>query len=108
MAGTGEVINRSLHLGATVLTKHLVTWAARTWDEHKTQAQPSLCLCGVPKNLNLSGLGLGSARNPGLALDSSPAEILEPEQCRPGKHTSHEWGQTQCGLDTVSIPHTCQ
>ena len=34
---------------------------------HKTQAQPSLCLCGVPKNLNVSGLGLGSARNSGPA-----------------------------------------
>ncbi|CAI9180715.1 unnamed protein product [Rangifer tarandus platyrhynchus] len=32
---------------------------------HKTQAQPSLPLCEVPKNLNLSGLGLGSARNSG-------------------------------------------
>ena len=37
------------------------------WGRHKTQAQPSLCLCGVPKNLNLSGLGLGSARNSGPA-----------------------------------------
>ena len=39
---------------------------------HKTQVQPSLHLCGVPENLN--GLDLGSARNPGPALDSSPAE----------------------------------
>ena len=31
-------------------------------------------LCGVPKNLNLSSLDLGSAYNPGPALDSSPAE----------------------------------
>ena len=34
---------------------------------HKTQAQPSLLLCGVPENLNLSGLGLGSACNAGPA-----------------------------------------
>ena len=40
----------------------------------ETKAQPSLCLCGVPKNLNLSSLVLGNARNPGPALDSSPAE----------------------------------
>ena len=33
-----------------------------------------LCLCGVPENLNLSSLDLGSARNPGPALDSSPTE----------------------------------
>ena len=30
--------------GVTVLTKHLVTIAAWNWEEHKTQAQPSLCL----------------------------------------------------------------
>ena len=34
---------------------------------HKTQAQLSLLLCGVPENLNLSGLGLGSERNSGPA-----------------------------------------
>ena len=34
---------------------------------HKTQAQPSLRLCGVPENLNLSSLGLGSACNSGPA-----------------------------------------
>ena len=41
---------------------------------HKTEAQPSLCLCGVPENLNRSGIDLGSACKPGPALDSSPAE----------------------------------
>ena len=56
------------------LTKHLVTWAARTWKGHRTHAQLSLCLCGVPENLNLSSLDLGSACNPGPALDSSPAK----------------------------------
>ena len=47
----------------------------------------SLCLCGVPKNLNLSSLDLGSPRKPGPALDSALQSTLEPEQCRPGKHT---------------------
>ena len=42
------------------------------------QAQPSLRLCGVPENLNLSGLDLGSAYNPGLASDSSWQSNLEP------------------------------
>ena len=37
------------------------------WGRHKTQAQLSLNLCGVPENLNLSVLGLGSARNSGPA-----------------------------------------
>ena len=54
--------------------KHQATRAARTWEGHKTQAQPSLRLGGVPKNLNLSGLDPGSARNPGPALDSCPTE----------------------------------
>ena len=43
-------------------------------EGHKTQAQLSLCLCGVPENLNLSGIDLGSALNRGPALDSSMAE----------------------------------
>ena len=34
---------------------------------HKTQVQQSLHLSGVPENLNLSDLGLGSARNSGPA-----------------------------------------
>ena len=65
-----------------MLAKHLVTWAAWTWDGHKTQAQPSLRLWGVPENLNLSGLDLGSAHNPGPASDSSQQSNLEPEQGR--------------------------
>ena len=79
-------------LGVTALTKHLVTWAAQTGEEHKTQAQSSLCLCGVPENLNLSCLDLGSALNPGHTSDSSWQSNLEPELCRLGKHTSHEQG----------------
>ena len=36
--------------------------------------QLSLCLCGVLESLNLRSLDLGSARNPGPALDRSPSE----------------------------------
>ena len=104
-AGTGEGLSRSLQLGATLRAKHLVTWAARTRDGRKTQAQPSLSLCGGPENLNLSGLDLGSAYKPGPASDSSWQSNLGPEQCRLGKHTLHEQGQTQCGWITGS---TCQ
>ena len=57
------------------------TWAAWNWEVHKTQG----LLLGVPQQSN-----------------------LEPEQCRPGKHTSHELGQTQCGPYTASTPHTHQ
>ena len=52
--------------------------------------------CGVPKYLNLSDLDLGSAYNPGPASDRSQQRNLEPKQCRKGKHTHREWGQTQC------------
>ena len=69
------------------------------------QAQSSLHLCGVPEYLNLSGLDLGSAYNPGPASDSSRQSNLEPKQCKQGKHTLCEQGQTQCGRDTES---TCQ
>ena len=73
-AGTREVIRWHHPPGESVLAKHLVTWTAWTWEGHKTPAQMSLCLCGVPENLNLSGLDLGRVRNPGPALGSSPAE----------------------------------
>ena len=85
-----------------MLTKHLVTWVARTWEGYKTQSQLSLHLWGVPEYLNLSGLDLGSAYKPGLASDSSWQSNLELKKCRQGKLTRREWGQTQCGWDTVS------
>jgi len=65
----------------------LVTWAAWTWKGHKTHAQPSLCPCGVPENLNLSSWHLGRAWNAGPALDSTLQSNLGSEQCRPRKHT---------------------
>ena len=38
------------------------------------QAQPSLCLCGVPMNLNLSGIDLGSA-SPSIRIIGVPEEV---------------------------------
>ena len=72
------------------------------------QALLSLRLCGVPEYRNLSGLDLGSAYNPMLASESSQQSNLEPKQCRQGKHTRREWGQTQYGQDTASTPHRHQ
>ena len=72
--------------GKSVLNKHLVTCATWTWEGHKTQAQPNLCLCGVPENLNLRGLDLGSACKPGPASDSSRQSNLESEHCRRKTH----------------------
>ena len=57
------------------------------------QALLSPRLCGVPEYLNLSGLDLGSAYNPGLASHSSWQSNLEPKQCRQGNHTHHERGK---------------
>ena len=73
-------------------------------ERAKTQVRLSLRLSGVPENLNLNlnGLDLGSAHNPGPASDSCRQSNLEPEQCRLGKDTQRERGQTQCGQDTVS------
>ena len=107
-AGMGEVVRCTAHLGVTAIAKHLVTWAVRTWEGHKLQAQLSLHLGGVLENLNLSGLDLESARNPGPTSDSCWQSNLDPEQCRPGNHTHPEQGQTQCGWNTMSTPHTRQ
>ena len=68
------MIRCTAQLEESVLAKQLVAWAAQTWEGHKKQAQPSLHIRGIPENLNLSSLDLGSARNPGPALGSSPAE----------------------------------
>ena len=54
-------------------------------------------VCAFVEYLNLSGLDLASAFNPGQASDSSWQSNLEPEQCRLGKYTCCERGQTQCG-----------
>ena len=84
---------------ARVLEWGAIAFSTRTWDGHKTQAQPSLRLCGVPEklNLNLNSLDLRSACKPRPASDSSRQSNLESEQCRLGKHPCRECGQTQCG-----------
>ena len=92
-------------VAVTALTKHLITWAARTWEGHKMQAQPSLRLWGLLECLNLSSLDLGGACSPGPASDDSQWSNLEPEQCGQRGHTCCEWGQAQCGWDSAS---TCQ
>ena len=53
----------------------------RTWEVHKTQ---------------------------GLLWTAPLQRNLKPEQCRPGTHTHCERGQTLCGPDTASAPHTRQ
>ena len=100
-AGTGEVIRCTAQLGRG--------HSPSTWSpELLRPGKGTKHLCGAPESLNLSGSDLGSARNPQPALDSSLQSNLEPEKCRPGKHTHREQGQIQCGQDTASAPHASQ
>ena len=91
-AGTGEAISHSDH--ACQAPGHLsCSDLGRAQNTGPTESAP----LGVPEYLNLSGLDLGSVYNPGPAPDSSQQSNLEPKQCRQGKHTRGEQGQTQCG-----------
>ena len=94
--------------GVSVLAKHLVTWLVQTWGGHKTQVQPSLCLCGLLENVNLNDLDLGSARNPGPTLDSSPAEQPGAWTVYTGKAHTLWAGANPLGSNTASTPHTRQ
>ena len=44
----------------------------------------------------------GKCTQPRAGLRQFPAEQIELKQCRQGKHTCRERGQTQCGQDAVS------
>ena len=68
------------------------------------QALPSLRLCGLLEYLNLSGLDLGSAYNPGLASDSSRQSNLEAKQCRQGKHTRMSGGKPSVAETLGALP----
>ena len=94
----GEGISRTFQLGATTRAN---TWSPEllrpgTGTKHRPNQVCTFVEYFV-ENLNLSGLDLGSACNPGPASDSSRQSKLESEQCRLGKHTCRERGQTQCG-----------
>ena len=83
----------------SVLAKHLVAWAAGTWEGHKTHVHPSLWLWGVPENPNLSSLDLGITGP--VPLRSN----LEPEQCRHGKHTPPwAWENPVCSIHCKRFP----
>ena len=49
-AGTGDVIRQTHHLpGESARAKHLVTWNARTWEEHKRGPTKSTPLWSTPE-----------------------------------------------------------
>ena len=80
-----------LKVTVTTFAKHLVTWAAQTWEGHKTQAQSSLHLWEIPECLTLRGLHLGGACSPGPASDGSWWSNLEPELCAPWAGAGPAW-----------------
>ena len=67
------------------------TWAARTWEGHRMQAQSSLRLWGLPECLSLSDLDLGGACSPGQALDGSGQSNLKPKLCAPRAGAGPVW-----------------
>ena len=69
-----ELLGPAASAATKLLQSCQTLWDTITWEGHKTNFQASLCLCGVPENLNLRSLPLGSAHNPGPASDSSPSE----------------------------------
>ena len=88
--------------GESVLVKLLAAWAARmrkaknagpaesvpfwsTWKPEPERLGPEKCMQLRARSLKSS---------------------LEPEHCKRGKHTCCERGQTQCGRNTASAPHT--
>ena len=112
-----------------------------SWDGGGYKSQPSTagdCVHQAPGNLSSSDLGWaqntgptkhaplwstrepgpewlrpGNAYNLGPASDSSQQSNLESEQCRLGKHTCCEWGQTQCSwhmpvIFVCSVPPSAQ
>ena len=80
----GEVMRRTPHLGRLCWPS---PWSPEPLGPGRQtpQAQLILLLCGVPKSLNLSGSDWGSARNPGPASDSSPAEEPRASEVETGK-----------------------
>ena len=59
--------------------------AADIGEVIKTHSLPGTVCSQAPGRLTC--LDLGRAQNSGPALDSALKRTLEPEQCRPGKHT---------------------
>ena len=103
MAGTGEVIGPSDHAHQT--PGHLsCSNLGRAQNAGPTEFAP-LRTTRVPEP---EPLRPGKCIQHMAGLRQFPAERLEPDQCRQGKHKHRERGQTQCGQDTASTPHTCQ
>ena len=90
--------------GESALAKHPVAGAARTWEGHKTQAQPSVPLW-TTREPGPEQPRPGKCTQPRALLRQVLQSNLEPEQRRPGKRTRREWRQTQRGPDTARAPH---
>ena len=93
VAGTGEVIRRTCHLRRVRLpaTGRLSCLdLGRAQNAGPTESAP----LWRTQEAEPEWLRHGKCMKPrACSLQSN----LEPEQCRLGKHTCHEWEQTQCG-----------
>ena len=103
-AGTGEGRSRAAP-GESVLIKLLAAWAALMGKAQNPGPTESASLWST-REPELERLRPGKRTQlKARSLQSSQ----EPEQCRRGKHTRRERGQTQCGPDSAaSTPHTRQ
>jgi len=97
-ARMGEVINRSDQAHQT--PGHLGCWdLGNTQNAGPTKSAPLMSI-RVPEPEQLRPV---KSIQPRDSLRQFPAEQIEPKQCRQGKHTRHERGQTQGGRDTASV-----
>jgi len=105
------------HTWKGALVAHSENWAAETrkaisHSDHARQAPGQSCSdLGWTQNAGpTKSEPLWSTQVPeterltsGKCIQPSSRQgNLEPKQCRQGKHTHHEQGQTQCGQDTES------
>ena len=107
VAGKGEVIRRTAHLGEGARPapgRLSCSDLGRAQNAGPTEPVP----LWSAENLSLRAQTWEVPATQGPPCTVSLQSSLEPEQRSLGKHTRCERGQTQCGPDTVSTAHTRQ
>ena len=88
--------------------KHLVTWAAWTWEGHKTQHN-WVCALWSAQEPEPERLRPGKCTQPRAHLRQFTSRATWSLSSVDGESTRSVWaGETQCGPDTASAPHTRQ
>ena len=103
-AGTGEVIRCTTHLRRE---RSPNTWSPELLGPGKGTKRRPKWVCAFVEYLR-TWPEWEVHTTQGLLWKEPLQSNLEPEQCGLGKHTCREWGQSQCGPDTASSPHTHQ